>query len=456
MIGEYCEVLITSGDHQRIMEHLFPGDQDEHGAILRAGIVRNGSSLRLLVQHVHPAEFGTDYVAGRYGYRALTPTFIHSEILQCRDAGLAYLAVHNHHGSDRRVDFSRVDLESHERGYPALLDIGRGVPVGALVYGRRSVAADIWLPDGSRRSLGSYRVIGNDITRLHSQPCREHETNDEHDRQVRMFGAAGQRILEASKVAVVGLGGVGSLVAEYLARLGVGNLVFIDPDEIEGSNLSRVVGATQVDVETGQLKTQIAVRHAREMATHATLQPVAADVSRRSVAQVLRDCDFIFLAADSMRARLVVNALAHQYLIPAIQMGAKIRPGDRGNLEDAMCAVRHIRPGTGCLWCNGLIDPTQLAIESKSDSERKQQAYGVQEPNPSVITLNAVAAAHAVNDFLFDFLGLRTDDVEAGYHHFHFDRGKAQRVIPRRSPECRECVQRLAMGDAMELPVVEG
>ena len=75
------------------------------------------------------------------------------------------------------------------------------------------------------------------------------------------------------------------MVAEYLARLGVGNLVFIDPDEIEGSNLSRVVGATQVDVETGQLKTQIAVRHAREMATHATLQPVADDVSRRSVAQ---------------------------------------------------------------------------------------------------------------------------------------------------------------------------
>ena len=456
MTGEYCEVLVTSGDHQRIMEHLFPGDQDEHGAILRAGIVRNGSSLRLLIQHVHPAEFGTNYVAGRYGYRALTPTVIHREILQCRDAGLAYLAVHNHHGCDRHVDFSRVDLESHERGYPALLDIGRGVPVGALVYGRRSVAADIWLPDGSRRSLGSYRVIGNDITRLYSQPCQERELNAEHDRQVRMFGAAGQHILQASKVAVIGLGGVGSLVAEYLARLGVGSLVLIDPDEIESSNLSRVVGATHVDVETGQLKTDIAVRHAREMATHATLQSVAGDVSRHSVAQVLRDCDFIFLAADSMRARLVVNALAHQYLIPAIQMGAKIRQGDCGNLEDAMCAVRHIRPGTGCLWCNGLIDPTQLAIEAKSDSERKQQAYGVQEPNPSVITLNAVAAAHAVNDFLFDFLGLRTGDVEAIYHHFHFHRGKAERVIPRRSPECRECVHRLAMGDALDLPVVEG
>ena len=82
-----------------------------------------------------PARFGTDYVPGQYGYRALAPTFIHREILRCRDSGLAYLAIHNH-DRDRHVDFSLIDIESHERGYPALLDIGRGVPVGALVYGR--------------------------------------------------------------------------------------------------------------------------------------------------------------------------------------------------------------------------------------------------------------------------------------------------------------------------------
>ena len=451
-----CDVLVTSEAHQRIMAHLFPGDQDEHGIILRAGVVRNGSSLRLLIQDVRPAEFGSDYVAGRYGYRALTPTFIHREILECRDAGLAYLAVHNHYKSDLQVAFSQVDMESHERGYPALIDIGRGIPVGALVYGRRSVAADIWLPDGSRRPLGSYRVVGHNVTRLYSQPCEGRVSDAEHDRQVRMFGTAGQNILQSSKIAVIGLGGVGSLVAEYLSRLGIGKLVLIDSDEIESSNLSRVVGATPVDVEMGLLKTQIAVRHAREMGVHATLQPVTGDVSRHSVAQVLRDCDFIFLAADSMRARLVVNAIAHQYLIPAIQMGTKIRQDDRGNLEDAMCAVRHIRPGIGCLWCNELIDPTQLAIEAKSDRERKDQAYGVQEPNPSVITLNAVAAAHAINDFLFDFLGLRKGEIETAYHHFHFHRGTVQRVLPRRSPDCRECVHRLAMGDVLELPVVEG
>ena len=453
MTPDTCDVLVSTELHERLIAHLFPGDDDEHGAILRAGVVQSGTSLRLLIQHVEPARFGTDYVRGQYGYRALAPTFIHREIMRCRDSGLAYLAVHNH-GSDRRVDFSRIDLESHERGYPALLDIGQGVPVGALVYGRRSVAADVWMPDGTRRSLGTYRVVGQAVNRLYSNPRRQTATDSEHDRQIRMFGASGQHLLGSSKVAVVGLGGVGSLVAEYLARLGVGTILMIDPDPIEDSNLSRVVGATPVDVETGLLKTQIAVRHARELAGSAVLVPIASDIALGTAVNNIRDCDFIFLAADSMRARLVVNAVAHQYLVPAVQMGAKVRPGLDGDLDDAMAAVRHIRPGSGCLWCNGFIDPTQLAIEAKSDAERKNQAYGVHEPDPSVITMNAVAAAHAVNDFLFDFLGLRGEPMSP-YRHMHFVREAMQGVVPRSDPHCPECVGRLAMGDGLELPVLD-
>ncbi len=453
--GLTCDISIASDDHKRLMTHLFPGDHDEHGAVLHAGIVACGSTLRLTVQHVACAEFGRDYVAGEFGYRALNPPFIHRQIVRCRDLRLAYLAVHNH-GSDCHVEFSQIDLESHERGYPALRDIGKGVPVGALVFGHRSVAADIWLPDGTRRVLGAYRVIGPTIKRFYSSPSAVSEAAPAHDRQVRMFGAAGQALLSTSKVAVIGLGGGGSLVAEYLARLGVGHLVLIDPDRIESTNLSRVVGATEVDVETGQLKTQIAVRHAREVTNDAILDAIPEDVTKSLIAENLRNCDFIFLAADSMRARLLVNALTHQYLIPAIQIGAKIRVNASGSIDDAMSAVRHLRPRHGCLWCNGLIDPAQLAIEAKTDEERKNQAYGVNEPNPSVITLNAVAAAHAVNDFLFDFLDLRPRTTEIAYQHYHFLKGVSQRVIPRRDLDCRECGRRFGMGDAIELPTISG
>ncbi len=450
-----CEIIITHEDHNRVMTHLFPGDHDEYGAVLRAGIVSCDTRLRLLVNAVERARVGTDYIPGKYGYRALDPSFIHRQIVRCRNERMAYLAVHNH-SSDTSVRFSRVDLDSHKRGYPALLDIGKGIPVGALVFGRRAVAADVWMPDGTRRVLGSYRVVGQTIRRLYANPQRAAMAGTRFDRQVRMLGHAGQAVLGASKVAVVGLGGVGSLVAEYLARLGVGHLVLVDPDEIEDTNLSRVVGATLLDVETKQFKTQIAVRHLGEARPDIRLEAIRGDVASESVAMKLRDCDFIFLAADSMRSRLVVNALTHQYLIPTVQMGAKIRPGVSGSIEDAMCAVRKLRPGTGCLWCNGLIDGTQLAIEAKTDEERKAQDYGVREPNPSVITLNAVAAGHAANDFLFDFLDLRPTSGDAVYQHHHFLRSTSQNVVPRKDPNCRECGKRLGMGDAMGLPTVMG
>lgn len=72
--------------------------------------------------------------------------------------------------------------------------------------------------------------------------------------------------------------------------------------------------------------------------------------------------------------------------------------------------------------CNGFMDPGQLAIEAKTEEERVAQAWGTQEPNPSVITMNAVAAAHAINDFLFDDLGLRASDRQGDYLHAHYVR----------------------------------
>src|SRR6185437_10973963 len=103
-----------------------------------------------------------------------------------------------------------------------------------------------------------------------------------------------------------------------------------------------------------------------------------------------------------------------------VQLGSKIRGSESGVLAEVMSVNRPVRPGHGCLWCNQLIDAGQLAKEAKTDEERKAQAYGVEEPNPSVISLNAISAAHAVNDFLLDFLNLRPEPQVLYYQHFHF------------------------------------
>lgn len=123
-----------------------------------------------------------------------------------------------------------------------------------------------------------------------------------------------------------------------------------------------------------------------------------------------------------------------------------------------MSANRPVRPGRGCLWCNKLIDQTQLAKEAKTDDERKDQAYGVEESNPSVISLNAISAAHAVNDFLLDYLNLRPER-DIYYEHFHFLNNKQMFVEPRMDEGCSECShtgQRYGRGDSVALPCIKG
>ena len=121
---------------------------------------------------------------------------------------------------------------------------------------------------------------------------------------------------------------------------------------------------------------------------------------------------------------------------PGVQLGSKIRSDGNGSLVDVMSANRPVRPGHGCLWCNQLIDTNLLAKEAKTDEERKAQAYGTEEANPSVISLNAVSAAHGVNEFLLDFLDLRPEAKLLHYEHFHFLASKRSLVEPRKDAHC--------------------
>ena len=454
-----CRVDIPAHIKSRLFTHLFPGDRDEHAAVLAASIARNGSDIRLLVRHCMLAEDGIDYVQGLRGYRHLRAEFVQRCLVFCRNEGLVYLAVHNHAGSDR-VGFSGVDLASHERGYPTLLDLTQGIPVGALVFAARAAAGDIWWSATHRTSVEEVRVIGHTIEYLRPAPPVDELMSlpSVYDRQVKMFGTQGQTRLAGAVVGVVGAGGAGSLVIEYLARLGVGHIIVADPDHLEPSNLSRVVGARSRDARQKRMKVDIAKRLAR--AANPCVDFVAIDESfvRESVARRFRHCDFVFLAADTASARLVFNAIVQQYYVPGIEVGAKVHAhASSGELLDVFSVMRWVLPGAGCLWCAGLISPNRLAWEAKTDTERKSQRYGTESSNPSVITLNAVAASHAVNEFLFAFLGLRSaPDASIGGLMWHHLSQRANVDGLSSAADCTECSDeassRFGRGDAVTLP----
>jgi len=324
------ELVISDRLWEELRKHLFPGDHDEHGAIIAAGVAKTHSRIRLLVRNVFPAVDGVDYISGQHGYRMLTTEFVRDHVLFCRDEQLAYLTVHNHSGRNA-VQFSLADLRSHERGYPALREITRNQIVGGVVFAQNAAAGDLWISDG-RVSLESVRVVGRNLEKMFpSPPGQTKEVSLTYDRQARVFGDRGQAILSKQRVGIIGLGGVGSIVCEYLSRLGVGSVVLVDPDRVDPTSTPRVMGSSPWDAITGlsgreraswfrrlfarlaRLKVDIAAREARRANPAIEIIRHASSVVEEKVARSLSTCDYLFLTADSMQARLVFNSLVHEY-----------------------------------------------------------------------------------------------------------------------------------------------
>ena len=465
----HWRLTIPADLYAQLQRHLFPGDGDEHGAVILAGTCESDRGLRLVAREVHLATDGVDYVPGKRGYRMLKAEFIQSRILRARDSGLAYLAIHNHGGTDS-VAFSPDDMASHERGYPALLDIARGMPVGALVFARSAVAGDLWFPGCTRAPLSHATVVGHRRQRLFPMPPQDAAAIAMYNRQSRLFGDVGQELLRRTRVGIVGLGGAGSILAELLGRLGVGEFVLADPDNADVSNLPRLIGARRCDAllppwvprfvadRLRRPKVSLAARNIRRANPTARLQTMATDFLEDDVAARFTDCDFLFLAADTMGARLLFNAIVHQYGIPGIQVGAKIPVAEDGAVGNVFCVSRMVTPDQGCLWCNGLINPGRLQHEAVPEAAKRGYAY-VDDPAiaaPSVVTMNAVACAHAADDFLFHLVGLKYDAAETAWFRWNSRRAVAGYDMPRRDEGCVECSQaansRLGMGDSRPLP----
>ena len=467
-----CELVMPEGLHRRLVRHLIPGDGDEHGAVLGAGLALGpDGTLRLLAVELHLAVDGRDFVAGRRGYKMFRAEFVRDHVTACQEQRLVYLNIHNH-GGGTHVQFSQDDLSSHERGYPALLEIAGDLPMGALVFASHAIAGDIWLQDGRRLALARTVVVGRRRQVFHpSPPPKPPFATSRYDRQTRLFGDAGQDLLRHTKVAIIGVGGVGALLVEWLARLGVGYFILIDPQRIEETNLPRFPGATRFDAMTwlrhpsrpawlhhwgerlSTHKVRIAQRVIRRANPKARVEIFTQDFLEPEVTRSVLGADYLFLAADSMRARLLFNAIVHQYLIPGVQIGSRVSADAASGEITSMHAIsRPVTPECGCLLCNQVINRAKLQEEGQHEAEIRAQRY-IDDPEvaaPSVITLNARAASQAADDFLHYMTGLTAEDAHTGYLRFMPLTREVSIDEPRRESDCSECGEgrsRLGRGD---------
>jgi molybdopterin/thiamine biosynthesis adenylyltransferase len=179
-----------------------------------------------------------------------------------------------------------------------------------------------------------------------------------------VWGREGQANLARLHVAVVGLGSVGSIIAEELARLGIENVTFIDFDVIEALNLDRVLNVSEEDIE--RLKVEVAAdafsKHST--AAHPKVRTVDASVAEEAGYSAVLDADVIFSCVDRHLPRRVLNHVAYAHCIPVIDGGILVRLR-RQRLIGADWHIRTVAPGRRCLECAGAYDPSVVGMEQE-------------------------------------------------------------------------------------------
>lgn len=322
---------------------------------------------------------------------------------RARAAEAGLLIAHTHPGQNVLEGFSATD-DSGERALAEYLH--RRAPdhkhFSAVFTASKIYAREL----GSSEALVSVMLVGKEVI-LAAGAEGSHEI-ERFDRQVRALGAAGQYLLASMTVAIVGVGGTGSVVAQQLAYLGIKSFIIIDPDDIEESNLNRVVGAGPSDV--GVSKVAIAARMIHMISPDAKVEPIVGDITFSNTAQRLTDVGFIFGCTDSMASRAVMNQLAYQYLVPYIDVGVGIYVRD-GRVDYISGRAQMLSPGLPCLVCTDKLDANQVRIEMLSEEARAQDQYIVGEKviQPAVISLNSTMSSAAITMFLAAVTGFRSN-----------------------------------------------
>ena len=174
-------------------------------------------------------------------------------------------------------------------------------------------------------------------------------------------------IMHNQVISIVGVGGLGSVVAEHLIHMGFQEINLIDPDVLEMSNLNRVVGAYHEDAEQKRSKVDVVKRHLTHINPKATVLACKRDVHDKEVESVLALSDWMIVATDNHSSRLRTQELSVKYFVPLLSLGVNITV--KGNkIEDMSGEVITARVGDYlCLHCLNRINPIKVASERHPD-----------------------------------------------------------------------------------------
>ena len=391
-----------------------------------------------------------------HGNASFQPGYLARSIRRAMSDGSGLAFMHSHPGKGwQGMSQTDVIAERDVLAYPAG---ATGLPLLGMTIGSDGYwSARFWEKrngEMAREQCVKVRVVGADNCqvyfddRIEPPPSRKEVLRRTFD----TWGPSAQSNISRLKVGIVGLGSVGSIVAEAIARIGVSKVVLIDPDRVEEHNLDRLLYASEADV--GKLKVDLAERKIRRHGTSERIQVTALPMSvhERSAYEAAVDCDVLFSCVDRPVGRDVLNFIAYAHLIPVIDGGVAVET-QKDYLHSAHWRAHIVGPGRQCMRCNGQYNTSMVVTEL--DGSLDDPSYITTLPaeegvgNQNVFPFSLSLASMEVNLMLHYLLALEWWP-RVQQQDYQFTLGSMRSVRGECRPNC-EIEKRLALGDLTAL-----
>lgn len=430
-------IRITEHVWHELCVDLFKQKKVETAGILLGEPITTSSGTIIAIRHtiVVPDDA---YLIRKLDQISIDPVALNRLTKPARDNSWSVFTIHTHPMA-RDAWFSKADDIGDARLMPSFHCQIPGVPHGSIVVTNSGDIAARVFDINANSQEACIQIVGKTIVK-----SKLSITDDEawFHRQKLALGETGQSKLRNLRVGVVGLGGIGSLVSMQLAHLGVGELVLIDGDIVEPSNISRIVGARKQDVGKSA-KVDVAARYVELLGLSSNVETYSEYLGAQH-GQLIASCDAVISCVDIHSARAILNRLSYRYYVPVIDLGTVFRVDEIGTMVSDAGRVVTIGPGRPCLGCWGHIDANAIRIESLLPEELEKEindgyVQGANVVQPSVISFNTHVAGAGVTELLRLVTGFSGVNNPPNRLAFSFRDGTVRRNTLAGNPKCSIC-----------------
>jgi hypothetical protein len=465
--------------------HFSPGKRVERLSFLWARTYQDGlANTTVIVSHNAPMFlFADDCYSHQSGANCrLLPAVLNGMLVQFAASDYNTLVNVHDHWFDETTRFSSIDDTGdldfdrylRDRFEPMLkkhrhIGPDRDILNISIVLAKRGCEARVINSQQKNpfRPLASLDVLGDYLKRVYQgrSALRGKKAQTQVFSRHRDFiSKKQQRLLNCLRVAIVGCGGVGSILCQALLRTGFGaiaGIILIDFDRLEESNLNRFQGGKPRMV--GKSKASLLARQLRGMFPGCPVKAISQSVYHPDAEAALRSADIIVAALDNDEARYFLNRLVLQFYLPYFDAGTSVTAKNSKTGTDFLTRYFAVIPGvTACMECTqyALFHRERVMnafLDQQTLQARAASGYVIDDPSvsaPSVYAVNLRSAGLLTTELLNYVCGFRPTAtmISESWRAGRFQRADRLNFPEQPSPECPLCNFYAGAADTESLP----